>query len=183
MTIGAIVLAAGASSRMGTPKQALELDGRSLLRRAALAALEAGLRPVVVVTGANVARSREQIAGLEVVEAENAAWATGMGSSVVAGLRALLDAAPGTDAVVLTVCDQPFVTPALLRALADHEGPAIAAADEPFPGRYEPSQLPVLRAALREEASLRRTLARLAPAVLGASTEQLRSLNRPEDLE
>lgn len=84
--------------------------------------------------------------------------------------------------VVAVACDQPWVTPELLRALADHDGPAIAVAREPFPGRYEPSQLPVLRTALREQASLRKTLEELAPAVLGASREEVASINTREEL-
>ncbi len=69
--------------------------------------------------------------------------------------------------VIAVACDQPWLTPELLRALADHDGPAIAVEREPFPGRYEPLQLPVLRDALEQEASLRATLGRLQPAVLG----------------
>ena len=52
MIVGAVILAAGSSSRMGSPKQTLQFRGESLLRRAALAALGAGCRPVIVVTGA-----------------------------------------------------------------------------------------------------------------------------------
>jgi len=85
--------------------------------------------------------------------------------------------------IVAVACDQPWLTPELLRALADHDGPALAVADEPFPGRYEPSQLPVLRAALAEEASLRRTLRQLAPAILGLDPKLVASINTPEDLE
>ena len=53
---------------------------------------------------------------------------------------------------------------------------------EPFPGHYDPSQLDVLRAALAEEASLRRTLARLAPARVEVAREEIASVNTPEDL-
>lgn len=85
--------------------------------------------------------------------------------------------------VIAVACDQPWLTPALLRALAEHEGPALAVADEPFPGRYEPSQLPELRAALAEEAPLRRTLARLSPTILGMDPSLVASVNTPEALE
>ena len=97
-------------------------------------------------------------------------------------LVGLVTALERGEPVVAVACDQPWVTPELLRALADHDGPAIAVAGEPFPGRYEPSQLPVLRAALAEEASLRRTLTTLAPAVLGVPREVVASVNTPEEL-
>jgi molybdenum cofactor cytidylyltransferase len=106
--VGAVVLAAGASSRMGSPKQTLQFRGESLLRRAALAALGAGCRPVVVVTGANAELSRGELDGLDVREVFNPHWETGMASSVRAGVEALAGA--DADAVVLMLCDQPHVT-------------------------------------------------------------------------
>lgn len=84
--------------------------------------------------------------------------------------------------IVAVACDQPWLTPALLRTLADHDRPAIAVEREPFPGRYEPLQLPVLREALAEEASLRATLGRLQPAVLDWPREEVASVNTREEL-
>lgn len=107
--VGAVILAAGSSSRMGRPKQLLRFGGETLLRRAALAALGAGCDPVVVVTGAHAERTRGELRGLGVLEVENLRWETGMGSSVRAGVEALLEARAETDAVVLMLCDQPFV--------------------------------------------------------------------------
>ena len=115
--VGAVILAAGASSRMGRPKQALEFHGQSLLRRSVLAALEAGCRPVVVVTGAHCAASREQLRGLGVREVENDRWASGLGSSVAAGVRALVDDGAGVSAAVLMACDQPFVSASVVAGL------------------------------------------------------------------
>src|SRR5829696_5848838 len=88
--VGAVILAAGSSSRMGTPKQTLQFQGDSLLRRAALAPLGAGCRPVVVVTGAHAELCRRELDGLDVREAFNTIWETGMGSSVRAGIERLL---------------------------------------------------------------------------------------------
>ena len=82
LNVGAVILAAGSSSRMGTPKQMLQFEGSSLLRRAALAALGAKCRPVVVVTGAHAALCQRELDGLEVREAFNAGWETGMASTV-----------------------------------------------------------------------------------------------------
>ena len=108
--IGAVVLAAGASTRIGIPKQLLQFRGQTFLRRAASVALEAGCRPVVVVTGANAAACRESLRGLDVLEAENQQWEFGISSSVRVGIEAIVTPNPRIAAVVLTLCDQPFVT-------------------------------------------------------------------------
>jgi molybdenum cofactor cytidylyltransferase len=130
MGVGAVVLAAGASSRMGSPKQTLQFQGESLLRRAALAALDAGCRPVVVVTGAHAELCRRELDGLDVREVFNASWETGMASSIRAGVEALNDAKASTAAAVFMLCDQPHVTAHVISGLiAAHRttgGPVIA---------------------------------------------------------
>src|SRR5918992_2537893 len=100
MSVGAMILAAGSSSRMGRPKQTLQFQGESLIRRAALAALGAGCRPVVVVIGANAEPSRRELDGLDVREVFNPLWETGMASSIRAGVEALTGADPDADAAV-----------------------------------------------------------------------------------
>ena len=115
--VGAVVLAAGSSSRMGSPKQTLQYLGESLLRRAALAALGTACRPIIVVTGANAELSRRELDGLDVREVFNMRWETGMASSVRAGVEGLLSAAPDIDAVVLLLCDQPHVTAEVISGL------------------------------------------------------------------
>lgn len=115
--VGAVVLAAGSSSRMGRPKQTLQYRGESLLRRAALAALGAGCRPVVVVTGAHAALSRRELDGVEVREVFNPRWETGMASSVRAGVEGLVSANPDVAAAVLMLCDQPHVTAEVISGL------------------------------------------------------------------
>ena len=115
--VGAVILAAGSSSRMGTPKQLLSFRGQTLLRRAALAALGAGCRPVIVVTGAHAEQTRVELRGLDVREAFNARWETGMASSVRAGVGALAEADAEARAVVLMLCDQPYVTGEVIASL------------------------------------------------------------------
>ena len=109
-TIGAVILAAGASKRMGTSKQLVELRGEPLVRRAASAALKSGCSPVVVVIGANAEGTRQALRGINVREVENSQWKSGLSSSIRAGLAALLETNPITEAVVLMLCDQPFLT-------------------------------------------------------------------------
>lgn len=102
---------------MGRPKQTLRFRGESLLRRAARAALGAGCRPVVVVTGANAELSRRELDGLDVREVWNPRWEAGMGSSIRAGVEGLVGADANTEAAVLLLCDQPHVTAAVISGL------------------------------------------------------------------
>jgi CTP:molybdopterin cytidylyltransferase MocA len=117
--LGAIVLAAGGSLRMGAPKQLLLLDGRPLVARSVDAVLEAKADPVVVVLGADAERVREAIARHPVRTVFNPLWSSGMASSIRAGLSVLLDAAPGLDAVLVALCDQPALSPGDIGRLAD----------------------------------------------------------------
>ena len=117
MRVGAVILAAGSSSRLGTPKQLLQFRGRSLLRNAALAAIGATCAPVVVVTGANAELAANEVDGLAVHVERNARWESGMGSSVSAGIARLLEADPAVAAVVVLLCDQPLVSADLIGTL------------------------------------------------------------------
>lgn len=117
VSVGAVILAAGSSSRMGSPKQTLQYRGKSLLRRAALAALGAGCHPVIVVTGANAELSRSELEGLDVREVLNTGWESGMASSVRAGVAGLVSADVDVGATVLMLCDQPHVTAAVVSDL------------------------------------------------------------------
>jgi len=110
------VLAAGGSTRLGSPKQLLPHRGTSLLRHAAETAVAVGAARVVVVVGAEAERLRAELNGLAVLIAENQCWAEGLSTSVRAGLDAL-EAATEPEALLFTTCDQPFVTPDLLRAM------------------------------------------------------------------
>lgn len=130
--VGAVILAAGSSSRMGSPKQTLRFKGESLLRRAALAALGAGCRPVVVVTGANAELSRRELDGLDVQEVFNLHWETGMASSIRAGVECLTSTDADAAAAVLMLCDQPRVTSEIISELvaAHHTtGSAVVASE------------------------------------------------------
>ena len=141
-SVGAIVLAAGSSTRMGAPKQALRFRGQSLLRRAVLNALAAGCRPVIVVTGAHAEQSRAELEGLDARAAENPQWASGMGSSIRAGIAALLAADADSTAAILLLCDQPFVTSNFLQKLISERratGRAIVASQ--YGGSFGPPAL------------------------------------------
>lgn len=108
--IGAILLAAGGSSRLGRPKQLVEFEGKTLIRRAAEMLAASKCSPVVVVLGAEIERSSEQLNGLDISICVNENWSDGISSSIKAGLDAVLRREPAVDAVVIALCDQPFVT-------------------------------------------------------------------------
>lgn len=113
----AIVLAAGASTRLGRPKQLIALGGKSLLRRAAEAAVDAGASPVIVVLGSEAEALLPELAGLPVLPVTHPDWQQGMGSSLCCGVEALQAEAPSVIAVLCMVCDQPKITSEHLRTL------------------------------------------------------------------
>ena len=116
-TVGLLLLAAGTSNRLGgEPKQLLKYEGESLLRHAARTAHASGCRPIIVVTGAHRERVEAEIADLPVKIVFNEAWATGMASSIRAGME-YLAAHAETRAVVLMLCDQPHVSASLINEL------------------------------------------------------------------
>jgi molybdenum cofactor cytidylyltransferase len=115
MRIGVIVLAAGASSRMGSPKQLLRYGGQTLIRRAAEAAIASSCNRVAVVIGSNASQMRRELKDLPVSVVENQNWQTGMSSSIRAGLDELRP--HDLDGVVIMLCDQPFVTAGILNDL------------------------------------------------------------------
>ena len=92
---GAIVLAAGASTRMGAPKQLLEWGGNSLVVRSVEAALGSGAQTVFVVLGSDAGLVQEPLAGLPAIAVLNPDWTSGMASSVRVGLSALLERQAG----------------------------------------------------------------------------------------
>lgn len=107
--IGAILLAAGGSSRLGRPKQLVEFQGKTLIRRAAEMLVASVCSPVVVVLGAEIARCSDELAGLDISICINENWSDGISSSIKTGLRDLLELQPDVDAAVIALCDQPFV--------------------------------------------------------------------------
>lgn len=118
--MAAVVLAGGAASRMGRPKQLLEIDGQTLVERAARLALESGASQALVVTGAYGERVEAALAGLRKTGGErlrliyNPAWERGQASSIHTGVGAL---SPGCQAALFFPVDQPNLPGALLRRL------------------------------------------------------------------
>ena len=185
MPVG-LILAAGAGRRFGSTKQLAELRGRPLLAHALEAMLAAGLERVIVVLGhdAEAIRARVDFGAAEVVIAED--WADGQAASLRRGLAAAGEA----DAVVITLGDQPFITPQVIRAALDQlEGyDAVRALYGDLPGHPVVLGRAVLDAAggLRGDQGARELLAdfrvhqwqagHLASAVDVDTPEELRAL-------
>jgi molybdenum cofactor cytidylyltransferase len=112
-----ILLAAGISNRFGQDKQAALIDGQPMLRRAARTLLDADLASPIVVLGPRAAAHRRLLDGLPLQFVENPNAASGMASSLRLALQQALEQEPSCQAIVVTVCDQPAVTPAHLQAL------------------------------------------------------------------
>ncbi|MBA2516564.1 MAG: molybdenum cofactor guanylyltransferase [Solirubrobacterales bacterium] len=176
MAMVAAVLAGGESRRMGEPKAALELEGRTLLERAVGAAHAAGLRPVVVAKADTT---------LPRVDAER--WDEPVDPRhPLAGIVAALRAA-GSDGIVALACDTPFVPPRLLRALAERPRTTLVRAGgrlHPLPGRYAADSCAPLADALARSAPLQQALLDLGAEILDEPDgPALLNVNHPQDLE
>jgi molybdenum cofactor cytidylyltransferase len=138
MKSGIIILAAGASTRLGRSKQMLDVDGETLLMRTVRAALHADAGRVIVVLGANEQQHRNLLQGTPVEIVYNEQWQKGMGNSLKAGLRHLISKDDLLEAVVIAVCDQPLLTSQTItnlfhRYLASHK-PIVASRYSGQPG-------------------------------------------------
>lgn len=114
--VHAVILAAGASSRMGSPKQLLVWNGRTLLERAVSSARASCGERVIVVLGAHsqAIQAGVNLDGVGVIV--NPDWREGMASSIRAGIRALPDSA---EAALILLCDQPRIGAEHLGRLLD----------------------------------------------------------------
>ncbi len=138
--VAGIILAAGGSTRYGQPKQLLDWKGQPFVRVIAKTALEAGLAPVVVITGANAEQVEASVKDLNVTVIRNEDWQSGQASSIREGIKAfvlpppsLRDTSPksngfggrplmggeGVGAAIFLLADQPQVTTSILRALVE----------------------------------------------------------------
>jgi len=117
MSVAIIILAAGSSSRLGQSKQLITINGKSLLEKTTRAALDSGAQTVMVVLGNQASVHKKIIEALPVNIAVAENWSAGMGASLKVGLLALLEDYPATEAIIVTVCDQPYLTAEHLKKL------------------------------------------------------------------
>ena len=116
VAVGAVVLAAGGSRRMGEPKQLLPIGDQPMVRRVTGAVCEVGLAQVVVVIGAHAELVGQAVAGLPVELVLNERWQEGMTTSLHAGVCALR---PEIKAALVVLADQAWLTAELIGAVVD----------------------------------------------------------------
>lgn len=104
--IAGILLAAGKSTRMGANKLLTPVDGKAMVRHSAEALLASSAAPVLVVTGHERERVETALNGLDVRFIDNPAYATGLASSLKAGIAAL---PKDVDGAVVALGDMPLV--------------------------------------------------------------------------
>ncbi|SOE19876.1 molybdenum cofactor cytidylyltransferase [Spirosomataceae bacterium TFI 002] len=119
MNLGIIILAAGSASRMGTPKQLLDIHGKSLLLRVIENCLDLKGHKVTVVLGANKALIKPTLEGLPINIVENDQWETGMSSSIKMGLVGSYMIDKNIDGVIVVAGDMPSVSELHLRSLLE----------------------------------------------------------------
>src|SRR5690606_21409498 len=102
------ILAAGSSSRLGSVKQLLEIQSKTLIERSINIAQKIAENRTVVVLGANAELIQKSIKSKIPSIAINTEWMDGMGSSIATGIRFLIER-ESINQVILMLCDQPFV--------------------------------------------------------------------------
>lgn len=144
--IAGVVLAAGASQRFGQPKQLLDWRGEPFVRVVAKTALEAGLSPVIVVTGAHANEVSSMVNDLRVQIVYNQEWRSGQAASIRAGLPSLPppnsmnleegnpQGRVGVGGAIFLLADQPQITPAILHALMEEHASTLAPIIAPMVG-------------------------------------------------
>lgn len=133
-----LILAAGQSKRLGSPKQLLTYGGETLIGKVSRMALGLNMGPVCCVLGAHADTVRAALGDDHVHIVWNEAWMEGMAGSLRVGLQAMQNQFPETDGVLILVCDQPFLDQELIEKLvkAQRESglPAAAASYQGKPG-------------------------------------------------
>ena len=114
MNTSIIILAAGASSRMGMPKQLLMIEGKTLIKRVSETVMNTPCYPIVIVLGANREAIRKELEKMPITVIDNPQWENGMSSSIKMGLAGAYMTQKAIDAVIFLTIDMPFVSAELI---------------------------------------------------------------------
>lgn len=115
--MAAIILAAGASRRMGQPKQLLLYRGQTLLSHITQIAISSYCSPVIVILGANGAKIEPEIVRFPITIVKNNYWDKGISNSISCGINYIQKQYSNIDAALFLTCDQPFVSVNLIEQL------------------------------------------------------------------
>lgn len=116
---GIIILAAGASTRLGRSKQTLPYQSSTLLKHTIKEALDAAVGPVIVVTGANEKEVAEHIREEPVTMVHNKEHREGIASSIKTGIHEIQIRYNDCTSIILMVCDQPHINKNILQSLVE----------------------------------------------------------------
>lgn len=117
--VGIVILAAGGSTKLGSPKQLVQFQGKTVFRRSVESALACDPDSLIVVLGSRAEEISIEAEGLPVEIVINNEWEVGISSSIKAGLARLIELRPDIDAVIIMLSDQPFVDAKTIRSLFD----------------------------------------------------------------
>ncbi len=114
MNVAVIILAAGKSSRMGVPKQAISINGKTLIKSTVDVALSLNCKAVTVVVGANKSSFVGELANLPITLIDNPTWEKGMGTSIKMGLVGSYLVDKDLDGILVLTTDMPHVDKSIL---------------------------------------------------------------------
>lgn len=106
LRVTGVVLAAGGSKRLGQPKQLVVYDGKPLVAHAVHVLLDSGCSNVLTVLGAHAADIESSLRDYQTKIVVNEMWSSGISSSIASACNHL---GPNVDAVLISLCDQPFI--------------------------------------------------------------------------
>ncbi|WP_416908291.1 MAG: nucleotidyltransferase family protein [Polymorphobacter sp.] len=180
MNCGALLLAAGRSTRMGAHKLLEHWQGKPLVVHAADALLNAGL-PLLVVLGHEASAVRSVLARRDVSFVQAADYAKGLAHSLRAGLAAVPD---DWDAVLVALGDMPRIEPELLARLAAADGVAVPIFDgrRGNPVRWPRAHFPALMALEGDQGARRLLAGQKVTEVIAPSDAVLTDIDTPEAL-
>lgn len=115
--IAIVILAAGASKRMGSPKQLLKWGNESLLTHAINKALNVKDSEVIVVLGANHGSIQKEIEQFPITILKNSNWKEGLGKSIACAAKYVIELKPKTNGLVITLADQPLIDTEFLKII------------------------------------------------------------------
>lgn len=116
--IAIIILAAGGSTRLGSPKQLLQdRQGTTLIRRICTIAIAANIGKIICILGAHHEMIRPELDDLPLTTIVNDQWSSGISSSIILGVTSISEVDPTIEAILFLVCDQPFVNKDVLESI------------------------------------------------------------------